>query len=167
MTEKSDFLDGMPPTPIGSDPRHKSGSIVDKVEDGFAGGVSDLKDSVSVAAIEAGGAATEAAAETTGLADHALDKAKAVADDVGETLARSAHQAAGAINKASQRAAGAVRDAAQRVGHLSDSLPEWDVGDVKTSANDFIMKRPLVSAAIGVAAGFILGRMLGASNRHG
>ena len=141
MTDKSDFLDGMPPTPIGSDPRHKSGSIVDKAEDDLAG-VSSLKDTVSPAAIEAAGAATEVASEASGKAEHLLEKAKAVADDVGETLARSAQHATGAIGKASQRASAAVRNAAEEMKRASDSLPEVKFDEAKTYVGDFIVQRP-------------------------
>jgi hypothetical protein len=157
----SDFLDGMPPTPIPSEhkpPLDPKSTAEDPRSEESA---SDLRASRMHASAQTSNAGLEA----TEKADDKIEAAKASGADTVASLAGPAASAADSLEEKSPLDAKYVRSAAEGAERSLQSLRDWKVSDVGSSISDFAISRPVAIAGLGIIAGYIIGRLVGGSDR--
>jgi hypothetical protein len=147
----SDFLDGMPPTPIPPEQRSPFGP-------------KSAAESPN-AELKATAQASDAGPEATDKASDKIEAAKASGADTVASLARTAASAADSLEEKSPLAAKYVRSAAEGAERLSQNLRDWKVSHVGSSLGEFAKSQPVAVAGLGMIAGYIVGRFIGASDR--
>jgi ElaB/YqjD/DUF883 family membrane-anchored ribosome-binding protein len=129
--------------------------------------VNDVKDKIK-------DQVNQAASETSQAISEAANQAKERAAQFGQTVAQKVDEqrdaAAGALHNASETMhrhaerlpAGSeyVHSAAEGLDSVAGYMAEHDANEMMQDAGSFIKRHPGASVLVGVAAGFLLGRMI-------
>ena len=91
---------------------------------------------------------------------HAVETAKQKFDTAADRVEEGLHSATDASARAARRAAEKAAEARERSRALADDARER-ASDVLQTVREFVRERPTQSLAIALAAGWVLGRVLG------
>lgn len=126
-------------------------------------GLADMAEGAAAATQQARDAAGKLAGEAAhGFAD-AVETHKTASAEAIASVARSARDAAAGFEKQSPQVARLVRSAADSVERVSVDLRDQSLNDMVKSVADFAQRQPKLFFGFGIAAGFLLSRLLRSS----
>lgn len=170
-------------TPTNTTPGHSGSDMAEKAKDTASSTYETVKDKASEAfdaakttaagaletAQSAGAQGLETARSLAGSAGEAfsstLEEQKTAGADAVAKAAQSAREAAEGLEKDAPQIAGIIKSAAMSVENFSNDIKDKTVTEMMDSVTEFAKQRPMAFLACGVAAGFIVSRMLASSNR--